>query len=64
VAFSAHLAVGQDLRNGVLGRWRLLAFIGAGQVADEVGRVVVADVLQRGSDRSAWRMIVVMVLGP
>jgi hypothetical protein len=46
----AHLAVGQDLRNRVLGGRALLALVGAGQVGDVVGRVVVADVLQRGGD--------------
>ena len=47
----AHLAVGQDLCNGVLGGRALLAGIGAGQVRNEVGGVVVADVLQGGGDR-------------
>ena len=51
-AFGAHLRVGQDLRDRVLGRRALLALVGARQVGDVVGRVVVADVLQRGGDRS------------
>ena len=50
VAGRAHLAVGQDLRDRVLGRRALLALVGARQVGDVVGRVVVADVLQRGGD--------------
>jgi hypothetical protein len=51
VAGGAHLAVGQDLRDRVLGGRALLALIGARQVGDVVRRVVVADVLQGGSDR-------------
>ena len=50
VAGGAHLAVGQDLRDRVLGRRALLALVGARQVGDVVGRVVVADVLQGGGD--------------
>jgi hypothetical protein len=46
----AHLAVGQDLRDRVLGGGALLALVGAGQVGDVVGGVVVADVLQRVGD--------------
>ena len=48
-AFRAHLGVGQDLRDGVFGGGALLKLIGPRQVADVVGWVVVADVLQRGS---------------
>ena len=47
----AHLAVGQDLRDGVLGGRALLGFVGARQVGDEVARVVVRDVLQGGGNR-------------
>jgi hypothetical protein len=50
LALGAHARVGQDLRDGVLGRRALLALVGARQVGDVVGRVVVADVLQRGGD--------------
>ena len=50
VAGGAHLAVGQDLRDRVLGGRALLALVGARQVGDVVGRVVVADVLQGGGD--------------
>jgi hypothetical protein len=50
LAGGAHLAVGEDLRDRVLGRRALLALVGAGQVGDVVGGVVVADVLQRGGD--------------
>jgi hypothetical protein len=50
VAIGAHLAVGQDLRNRVFGRRALLALVGAGQMRDEISRVVVADVLQRGGN--------------
>ena len=50
VAFGAHARVGQDLRDRVLGRRAGFAFVGARQVRDVVGRVVVADVLQRGGD--------------
>ncbi|MNT12115.1 hypothetical protein D3C72_1470300 [compost metagenome] len=51
VARGAHLAVGQDLRNGVLGGGTLLALVGLGQVGNVVRGVVVADVLERGADR-------------
>ncbi len=48
---SAHmLRVGQDLRDRILGGRALLRLVGAGQAADVVRRVVVADVLQRGGD--------------
>ena len=49
-ALGTHLRIGQDLRDRVLGRRALLAGVGAGEVGDVVGRVVVADVLQRGGD--------------
>ena len=51
MAESAHLAVGQDLRDGIFGRRALLALVGTGQVRNEISGVVVADVLQSGSDR-------------
>ena len=50
VVSGAHLAVGEDLGDRVLGRWALFALVGAGQVGNVVGGVVVADVLQRTSD--------------
>jgi hypothetical protein len=50
LAFGAHARVGQDLRDRVLGGRALLGLVGARQVLDVVGRVVVADVLQRGGD--------------
>ena len=50
VAHGAHLAVGQDLCDGILGGRRLLALVGTGQVGDVVAGVVVADVLQGSSD--------------
>jgi len=46
VAHGAHLAIGQNLRHRIFGRWALLALVGAGQVRDVIRRVVVADVLQ------------------
>ena len=46
MAHGAHFAVGQNLCNGVFGRWALLAVVGGSQVRDEIGRVVVTDVLQ------------------
>ena len=46
----AHLAIGQDLGNRVFRGRALLAVIGAGQVRDVVGWVVVADVLQGSGD--------------
>ena len=51
VAGGAHLGVGEDLRNGVFGCRALLALIGACQVCNEIGRVVVADELQSCSHR-------------
>ena len=47
----AHLAVGEDLRDRVLGRGAALALVRAGEVGDVVRRMVVADVLQRRGDR-------------
>jgi hypothetical protein len=46
MAHGAHFAVGQNLCNGVFGRWALLAVVGGSQVRYEIGRVVVTDVLQ------------------
>ena len=42
----AHFAIGQNLRNGVFGRRALFTMISTGQMRDEIGRVVVADVLE------------------
>src|SRR5690606_19109632 len=50
MAGGAHAAVGEDLRDRVPGGRALLALVGAREVGDVVGRVVVADVLQRGGD--------------
>ena len=50
MALGAHARVGEDLRDRVLGRGRLLALVGARQRADVVGRVVVGDELQRVGD--------------
>ena len=50
-ALGAHPRVGEDLRDRVLRRRPLLELVGAREVRDVVGRVVVADVLQRGGDR-------------
>jgi hypothetical protein len=47
VAFGAHAAVGEDLRDGVLRRGALFELIGAAERLDVVERMVVADVLQR-----------------
>jgi hypothetical protein len=49
-ALGAHPRVGEDLRDRVLRRRPLLELVGAREVRDVVGRVVVADVLQRGGD--------------
>ena len=51
MAHGAHFAVGQNLCNGVFGRWALLAVVGGSQVRYEIGRVVVTDVLQGGCYR-------------
>ena len=48
--FGAHLRVRENLRDRVLRRGAALAFVSAREVRDVVGRVVVADVLQGGSD--------------
>ena len=45
-AFRAHARIGQDLRDRVLRRGRLLALVGAREVRDVVGGVVVGDELQ------------------
>src|SRR5688572_23953035 len=50
MALGAHARVGEDLRDRVLRRGRLLALIGAAQRADVVRRVVVGDELQRVGD--------------
>ena len=50
VAGGAHLGVGQDLRDRILGRSTLLALVSARQMGNVVGRMVVADVLQRSGD--------------
>jgi hypothetical protein len=47
VAFGAHAAVGENLRDRVLRRGALFEFIGAAERLDVVERMVVADVLQR-----------------
>ena len=46
VALGAHARVGQYLRNRILGRGRLLAFIGAAEVGEVVLRMIIADELQ------------------
>ena len=51
VSNRTHFAVGQNLRQGVLGRRTLFAVISACQMGDEIGRVVVADVLQGCGNR-------------
>jgi len=43
----AHAAVGQDLRNGVLGRRASLGLIGFAECADIIHRVIVTDELER-----------------
>ena len=48
--FSAHAGVRQDLRDGVFGRRRLLALVGARQVLEIVRRVVIGNELQRIGD--------------
>jgi hypothetical protein len=52
MAFGRHAAVGQDLGDGILGRWRFLALVGFAERLDVVERVVVADVLEGVGDRS------------
>ena len=46
-ASGAHFAVGQYLRDCILGCGALFTLVGAGQVGNVIGWVVVADVLQR-----------------
>ena len=50
VALGAHAAVGQDLRDGILGSGALFGLIGLAQRADIVHRMEIADVLQRVGD--------------
>src|SRR5712691_4002437 len=50
MAFRAQARIGQDLCDGVFGRRRLLALVGARQRADVVGGVVIRDELQRVGD--------------
>jgi hypothetical protein len=50
VALGAHLRIGEDLGDRVLGGRPLLELVGAGEVGDVVGGVVVRDVLQRRGD--------------
>src|SRR5205823_14372155 len=50
MAFRPQPGVGEDLRDGVLRRGRLLALVGAAERADVVGRVVVRGELQRVGD--------------
>jgi hypothetical protein len=46
VAFRAHTAVGEDLRDGILRSDTLLALVGGAKRLDVVERVIVADVLE------------------
>src|SRR5690606_13141872 len=46
-SLGAHARVGQDLGNGVLGRRAFLALVGARQVLDVVGGMVITDELHR-----------------
>ena len=50
MTFGRHARVGQDLRNGVPGRRRFLAFVSFAERLDEIERVVVADVLKSIGD--------------
>ncbi len=50
LAFGAHARVGQDLRDRVLRGGALFAFVRTRKMADVIGRMVVADVLQRGGN--------------
>ena len=50
LALGAHPRIGQDLRDRVLRRRRLLALVRAAEVLDVVGGVVVGDELQRVGD--------------
>jgi len=50
MAFGAHPAVGQDLRDRILRGRALFRFIGRAQRADIIHRVIVGDVLQRVGD--------------
>ena len=50
MALGAHAGVGEDLRDRVLGRGRLLALISAGERLQIIARVIVGDELQGVSD--------------
>ena len=50
VAFRAQAGVGEDLRDGIFRRGRLLALVGSAERADVVRGVVVGDELQRVGD--------------
>ena len=50
VASGAHLAVGQDLGDGIFGCCALFALVRASQMGDVIGWVVIADVLQGGGN--------------
>ncbi len=49
-SFGAHARVGQDLRDRILGGGAFFALVRTRKMADVVGRMVVADVLQRGGN--------------
>jgi hypothetical protein len=50
LAFGAHAAVGEDLRNRILRGGALFELVGAAEGLDVIERVVVADVLKRISN--------------
>jgi hypothetical protein len=50
MALGAEPRVGEDLRDGIASRGTPLGLIGAAHRADEVGRVVIGDVLQGVGD--------------
>src|SRR5581483_818939 len=50
MAFRAHPRIGEDLRDRVLRRRRLLALVGAAERADVIGGVVIRNKLQRVRD--------------
>ena len=49
-AFGAHARVGENLRDRVLRRWALFAFVRTREMTDVIRRMVIADVLQRAGD--------------